>query len=179
MIKNAREILAEGNQSVIECRWDNLIDDFERAVVLCESPIEEIMLAALMNDHELLNCCTFVKICTLEEALQHRGDDTCIVPQANVGRYRVDFAVVQYREKCGLLKIAVECDGHDFHDRTKEQAQRDKSRDRFLMAAGWPVLRFTGSEIYKNSEECAYDVSGVLFEKHNERLQAVWNGSHS
>ena len=33
----------------------------------------------------------------------------------------------------------MECDGHDFHERTKEQASSDKKRDRSLQAAGFLV----------------------------------------
>ena len=35
-----------------------------------------------------------------------------------------------------LIKIVVELDGHDYHERTKEQADYDKSRDRSIPAAG-------------------------------------------
>lgn len=63
---------------------------------------------------------------------------------------RIDFVFVGNEGGCA----AVELDGHDFHERTKEQAARDKSRDRLLTAAGWRVLRFTGSEVYANPHEC-------------------------
>jgi very-short-patch-repair endonuclease len=56
----------------------------------------------------------------------------------------------------------VECDGHDFHERTKEQAQRDKSRDRYLQANGWRVLRFTGSEIHRTPEKCADEIASII-----------------
>lgn len=55
----------------------------------------------------------------------------------------------------GGVRIAIECDGHDFHERTPEQAQRDKSRDRFLSEQGWIVLRFTGREITRDARSCA------------------------
>jgi very-short-patch-repair endonuclease len=45
----------------------------------------------------------------------------------------------------------VECDGHDFHERTKEQAERDRSRDRRVQEMGWRMFRFTGSELYRDS----------------------------
>jgi very-short-patch-repair endonuclease len=66
-------------------------------------------------------------------------------------KYRLDFALFFPRtdESSDKIKVAVECDGHDFHEKTKEQAQRDKEKDRFLQSKGWIVARFTGSEIYK------------------------------
>lgn len=58
--------------------------------------------------------------------------------------------------------ILVECDGHEFHEKTKEQAARDKSRDRDLQAAGFPVYRFTGSEIWRDPVACATQLVVVL-----------------
>lgn len=95
---------------------------------------------------------------------------TAIGPEASVvgqhvvavegATYRLDFAVI---ESDGM-RIAVECDGHDFHERTKEQAARDKSRDRALQAAGWRVLRFTGSEIWADPRKCAGEVHRMVLD---------------
>jgi len=52
-------------------------------------------------------------------------------------------------------KAIIECDGHDFHERTKEQAARDRSRDRDAQEAGYMMLRYTGSEIYRDPLGCA------------------------
>ena len=81
-------------------------------------------------------------------------------PQREVGSYRVDL-VAHFTNGAGAsavasardaVKCAIECDGHDFHERTKEQAARDKSRDRTLLSAGYPVMR---SEIWKDPVACA------------------------
>ena len=74
------------------------------------------------------------------------------------GAYRADFAVTTPEG----AKVVVECDGHEFHEKTREQAARDKKRDRELQIAGWMVLRFTGSEIYRGAEYCARDVARAL-----------------
>jgi len=103
----------------------------------CESPIELAFFDAI------LRC-------------EHGG--FTMYTQYEVGRYRLDFAFVH---DDGRL-VAVEVDGHDFHERTKQQAQRDRSRDRFLTASGWKVLRFTGSEIYRDAKKCAAEVSAML-----------------
>jgi Protein of unknown function (DUF559) len=50
--------------------------------------------------------------------------------------------------------IVVELDGHDFHELTKEQARRDRSRERLLVRAGFLVLRFTGSEVWRDAARC-------------------------
>lgn len=51
--------------------------------------------------------------------------------------------------------LIVECDGHDYHERTKEQAARDRSRDRKAQQEGFTIYRFTGSEIWRDPLGCA------------------------
>lgn len=68
-------------------------------------------------------------------------------------RMRPDFAFIA--PDYGVpwtKKVFVELDGHDFHERTKEQARRDKSKDRLLQANGWIVFRYTGSEMYEDAD---------------------------
>lgn len=48
--------------------------------------------------------------------------------------------------------LAVEVDGHDYHERTKEQASRDRRRDRDLQSIGVPTMRFTASEVYHDED---------------------------
>ncbi|KCZ47755.1 endonuclease domain-containing protein [Hyphomonas sp. CY54-11-8] len=69
-----------------------------------------------------------------------------IIPQLWVGGFRLDLAVCYWRYG-SFARIAVECDGAEFHCDNMDQVNRDKRRDRILMQNGWPVLRFTGSEI--------------------------------
>lgn len=75
--------------------------------------------------------------------------------QFPIGKYKADFLV--YSESGKGDKIVIECDGHDFHEKTKEQAQRDKKRDRDMQIAGYKVYRFTGSEIYRTRGQCVVD----------------------
>ena len=62
----------------------------------------------------------------------------------------------------------VECDGHDFHERTKQQAANDRSRDRDLISNGYTVLRYTGSELYRSpykiGDELAVILSDIVFD---------------
>lgn len=77
-----------------------------------------------------------------------------ITPEFQIRNYRADF-FVQYWQYGVEVCAAIECDGHDFHERTKEQAKHDRKRDREFQALGITVLRFTGSEIYNDPLECA------------------------
>lgn len=56
-----------------------------------------------------------------------------------------------------IRAISVELDGHDFHERTREQASADRRRDRAFLSRGLVVIRFTGSDVYR-------DPAGVLGE---------------
>lgn len=55
-------------------------------------------------------------------------------------------------------RVAIELDGHDFHERTKEQVTYRNKRDRDLQGAGWKVLHVSGSELWRRPEECVLDV---------------------
>lgn len=71
----------------------------------------------------------------------------------HIESYRVDF-LLQVRGDY----IAIECDGHEWHERTKQQAAYDKSRDRELLALGIRTTRFTGSEIHHSIDRCVADI---------------------
>ena len=115
------------------------------AVDRCESPIEQLM-ALVLNEMKTIYH-------------EHRF---VVAPQAHVGPYRVDFKLMAADGNKIGKQIIVECDGHDFHEKTKEQAKKDKQRDRYLQQQGYQVLRFTGSEIWANPFKCAEEVIQVL-----------------
>lgn len=83
----------------------------------------------------------------------------CLFNQIKIDKYRIDFLIVKY---CWSEKkhkyLAIECDGHDFHERTKEQAKKDRSKDRKLQELGFTVFRFTGSEIWADPMACANQI---------------------
>lgn len=129
------------------------------------SPIEDRLLGALLWMN--IDWAGFPRIDYFDgpEDEQGKGEATSlefwITPQARVGKYKADFLVwFQCRRSVG--GIAVECDGHAFHEKTKEQASRDKERDRFFLKSGYPVMRFSGSDIYKDPVACADEVAEAL-----------------
>lgn len=90
-------------------------------------------------------------------------DGYCIYWQVRLdqGRYIVDFFV--NARVCGIPVTAViECDGHDFHERTKDQASYDKARDRFCQAEGHLVLRYSGADIWGDPLQCAQDALNTI-----------------
>lgn len=87
-----------------------------------------------------------------------------IAPQSKVGRYKVDFVISQFGVGPDeiLTPVAVELDGHDFHDKDKRQRSYEKARDRDLVRAGFKVLHFTGSDVVKDPFACAWEALEML-----------------
>jgi len=91
--------------------------------------------------------------------------------------YRVDFLIegmlpgkpgIPFNREDYLrrkFKIVIEADGHDFHEKTKVQAKRDKGRDRDLALEGYTVLHFTGSEIWNDSDSVVDEICGQILKK--------------
>lgn len=79
--------------------------------------------------------------------------------KANGNTYYADFLVKAISNKyfqCDRnFMLVVECDGHDFHEKTKEQVERRNNRDMDLKAEGYDVLHFSGSQIYNDPFNCA------------------------
>lgn len=131
--------------------------EWSRMRAKAESPIELLLGVHLLfvNDGFV----TLVPSESVTEKDHASGDLVILHQQYRAGKFRADFAL----EACFGARqiILVECDGHDFHERTKEQASRDKQRDRELVMAGYKVLRYTGSEIYRNTPDCAWELVGI------------------
>lgn len=141
------------------------LEGFESCREMCESPIEELLLAALYAEHKICEVgIHFMK--SSSPAAQPYFDSAAFVYfQVPIGKYRVDMLIVDATIPVSLAKprwMIVECDGHDFHERTKEQARRDKQRDRYFQSKGMKVLRFTGSEIWADPEQCASEIMDQL-----------------
>ncbi|MHA1252230.1 MAG: endonuclease domain-containing protein [Candidatus Helarchaeota archaeon] len=73
-----------------------------------------------------------------------------LVQQKQIGRYRVDFAIPD-------AKVIIECDGDYWHD-----SDKDYIRDEYLFEKGWEVIRFSGTEIYRDVKSCVEKVISHL-----------------
>lgn len=132
-----------------------------------KSPIEQMLWLALWvlsQDHGY----QFQTCFPNDPGTREGYNGVAVTPQKPVGRFRSDFQVVYYERGAyfpgGLFEtsVCVECDGHDFHERTKEQAEHDRKRDRYFQTEGIPLLRFTGSEIWKDVMGCAQQTLDFL-----------------
>ena len=135
-----------------------------------ESEIERLFLTALVlstrfSFHEFTNVHVGSDYGNLKNCIpQHLKPTTLIVrPQVQLEGWRVDFIISALDAKFWPGKevwreLIVECDGHNFHERTKEQAARDRSRDRDVTLAGRELFRFTGSELWRNPLGCSTQI---------------------
>jgi very-short-patch-repair endonuclease len=139
------------------------METWESVRALCESPIEELFLAAAFAAGVDSHSAAHIYASPFSDDFEFFPGDH-IWPQTRMGNYRLDFLIVHVAADGTRTFVAVECDGHEFHERTKEQAARDKMRDRFLTGRGIKVLRFAGSEIYRSPILCWTETLNVLWE---------------
>lgn len=129
----------------------------------CESPIEELMMCALYACSKISEHDVHFMLSEKLPVEPYFPGAAFVFQQIEFGNYRTDIAIMDATEPFEKARVMiVECDGHDFHERTKEQARRDKKRDRFFQSMGIKVLRFTGSEIWADPDQCAEEVLGEL-----------------
>jgi very-short-patch-repair endonuclease len=131
-------------EEVIQDHLKHTANILREQLAPCQSPIERMLGVHLFIE-------------------AHGGIRLRIKPQAELDidghRYVADFLI-----GIGLLKsrLVVECDGHEFHERTKEQAAHDRSRDRAMLAAGYTVMRFTGTEIHADVLRCFNEIINFI-----------------
>lgn len=163
--KSSADFANEAARSIGTRALEEALRMWSRVSRACESEIEKAFIAGILDSAD---------VCPLSEQLiLHDGSSKNleapypgihIWPQTQIGKYRVDFLLIGRHfpppnfDRPKEARIVIECDGHDFHERTKEQAERDKKRDRELIARGYTVLRFTGREIWRDPRECADQV---------------------
>ena len=119
----------------------------------CESPIEQILWIAL-------------NFCTLNTG-KHYVFAEQVEVEANGKEYRLDFLYEEYYMDIidNPLHLAIECDGHDFHEKTKEQVEKRNKRDMDLKLAGYDILHYSGSQIFKNPIKCAMEILDYIDKK--------------
>ena len=118
----------------------------------CESPIEVILNFAF----------DMVAFCT-----EGYGSSIYLIPQyevvANGKNYRIDLFFDSNECESPFAhfkpyKLAIECDGHDYHEKTKAQVKKNNQRDLDLKMEGYDIIHFSGSQIYNEPLKCANDL---------------------
>lgn len=176
----------EEERQALQRRQEYLGELFE----YCDSPLEQIFLLALLRHLNTigleynvvpwqvatvpyLDCAgygvpgvTNLALRIFPQGAVQRGTrPTRFSPEGVPIWLRIDFLfelVDLDSSSLARREIALEIDGHDFHEKTKEQARRDKERDRFLTMRDMKLLRYTGREINTNPGNALKDVFTVL-----------------
>ncbi len=89
----------------------------------------------------------------LTGALQKFGVE--VINQYPIGAYFADIYIPDD-------KFVIECDGEEFH----KNKERDFKRDQFMIDKGYKVMRFTGSQINKDSLGCAVKIISYLSKRY-------------
>ena len=68
-----------------------------------------------------------------------------------------DFMIRKHKRQ-----LCIYADGHTYHERTEEQALRDRNIDRKLQDLGFFVMRFTGKEIREGADKVMAEVENWI-----------------
>lgn len=149
---------------------------WERQLGQTESPIEARFLEAFCE--AALEANYYVGSAPKAGDRNDMTDTIGVQPQKVLDQYRLDFAVL-FNFQGEYLQIAIECDGHAFHERTRQQAARDKRRDRALNALGYETLRFAGSEIFGDAGKCAAEVINRIQDFQTEQVVKAFKAARA
>ena len=160
--------IEEAKKGVIENFFD-VLNDFLNET---QSPIEELFALKMLKSQEAFYVQNRINRLPLEyfekdkqfeemeATIDFYGRTLLLIPQFKVQQYHtIDFLL--YLPKYDI-RIAIECDGHDFHEKTKEQAKKDKQRDRYLVANNFYIFRYSGSEIYEKGNSIFREIEDFL-----------------
>ena len=152
---------------------EDFLDNWRTVAEHCDSPLEQVFLAYLMLEASGL----FSRISWfgggryLAASASSAGEGLCAFIQGKTGPYYPDFYMEFHNQEFGekWFRLAVECDGHEFHEKTKQQVARDKRRDRWFALNGISLVRFSGHEIWRAPVECAEQVFEIYHAAHRRR----------
>ena len=148
-------------KEVVDFKTNQYRSNILEALEDCESPIEQIMALEIYD--RLIGYYQNSNIELL-------GNTNQKYIKVNQQLYRVDF-LIEFAfkidgEYLDILKLIIECDGHEFHEKTKEQVKKDNKRDRDLQSEGYDILHFSGSEIYNEWYKCGREITKYINNKY-------------
>ena len=139
----------------------------KRLTPYCGSPIE-LMLACYV-DSIVRGMDATLTIALTDEDVES-APQFYLRPQHQIGAHRVDFLI----GRAGKQPIIVECDGREFHHSTRSQIERDRARDADLLAKGFRVIRYPGTEIHNNPWRV---VTEIVVEVDRDWYFAFWQAN--
>lgn len=136
-----------------------------QALLGCESPIE-MMLAISFEEADIFGTADYLGVDIL-------GTGNQIEIESGIDHhYRVDFLIETCHQELKIIQnFVIECDGHDFREKTKEQVAKNNRRTRNLVKDGYVVINFSGSEIYENPFRCVREIKSIITSWYSKRIQ--------
>lgn len=128
---------------------------YEQSLIDCESPIEQLLALELewINLEDIIYYNPYIDVVNIDKQAE-------IICGKN--KYRVDFLIpVQYKNQETKFFV-IECDGYDFHQKTKQQVEKDNKRQRDLQKNGYEIIRFSGTEIWHSPTRCAREILNII-----------------
>lgn len=149
------------------------------ALSVCESPIEGKLIQAMFD---MFPQCEPVHTCEEFKArlwLSFRLPDDC---QFNVALQATFSELTHHRYDLVVFPVfggwfAVEIDGKDYHS-SADRFQADRSLDRRSLALGIPVVRFTGSEVFRDPEGAVNCILELCESRDREEI-SMWQRASS
>lgn len=117
-----------------------------------QSPLERKLFLALNKQYIRFEA---------QYPLSWRGENISIAGKAYdnpKNNFKEVLTVVDFYIEKKDVKLCVYTDGHTYHERTEEQAQRDKRIDRKLQELGFQVLRYTGKDVNENTDTIVAEI---------------------
>lgn len=155
MLENFEKLPLKAKELIL-----NNIDDIDKGLLevilygseCCDSPIEKILGTAI--NIETKGQLYFEAQYEIETKGKKYIADFCIFGDEMVNNFL----------KNGF-KLIIECDGYDFHQKTKKQVDYDNKREYYLKMEGYEILRFSGSKIYNDPIKCVNEILNYIRQK--------------
>jgi very-short-patch-repair endonuclease len=132
VLKNERAI-TRGMEKLHDMQVGNILNKMLGRIDVLNSPIEQY----------------------LWDALEREGLSYLARRQFDIGPYKIDMAFP-------IARLAVECDGAEYHRANMVQFERDQKRDKYLARKGWRTLRIEGIAIRRDINFCIKKIKDNL-----------------
>lgn len=121
--------------------------------IVIESPLERQLFLELRK--------SYVKF-EMQYGLGHNGEIIDLEHNKKINNYTNVLTIVDFYIEKRDAKLCVYTDGHTYHERTEEQATRDRKIDRKLQQLGFTVLRYTGKDVREKSDKIISEIKNWL-----------------
>jgi len=152
---NIQQKIVEMSQEVAANFYSGIINSFEANNIF--SPPEQLFYAYWSKEKEIYN------------------NKISLMPQFKIGKFYADFKLdflgyyvedflypnasedFYHKIDDDAPKVIIEIDGH-WHEKTPEQVEKDKKRERYIINQGFIVVRFSAREIIRDVRKCVEEV---------------------